>query len=141
MKRNKLSMRRQTAIAQNDPSHLTTKLVKYVMHVRRLTMKTNFSPGCIIAIDKTAFWFDMIGNMTVDTTRTKDVPLKLTINKKVKVSVGLTAKADRIKLKPLIVFQVAKCEATALNEEFKNRCIVASSSNGWMNEELVLKFF
>ena len=39
-----------------------------------------------------------------------------------------------------IVFQGAKCEATALNEEFKNRCVVASSSNGWMNEELVLKF-
>ena len=33
MKRNNLSMRRQTTIAQMDPSHLTTKLVKYVMHV------------------------------------------------------------------------------------------------------------
>ena len=32
-KRNNLSMRRQTTIAQMDPSHLTTKLVKYVMHV------------------------------------------------------------------------------------------------------------
>ena len=33
MKRNNLSMRRQTTIAQMDPSHLMTKLVKYVMHV------------------------------------------------------------------------------------------------------------
>ena len=48
------------------------------MHVRRLSMKTNFSPDCIIAMDETAVWSDMVGNVTVDTTRTKDVPLKST---------------------------------------------------------------
>ena len=140
MKRNNLSMQIRTKIAQKDPSHLTTKLVKYVMHVRRLSMKTNFSPGCIIAMDETAFWSDMFGNVTVDTAGTKDVPLKSTRNEKVKVSVCLTAKADGTKLKPFIVFQNAKREATALNKEFKNQCVVASSSNGWMNEELVLNF-
>ena len=36
MKWNSLSMRRRKTIAQKDPSHFTTKLVKYVMHVRRL---------------------------------------------------------------------------------------------------------
>ena len=36
MKWNNLFMRRRTTIAQKDPSHLTTKLVKYVTHVRRL---------------------------------------------------------------------------------------------------------
>ena len=30
MKRNNLSVRKQTTIAQKDSSHLTTKLVKYV---------------------------------------------------------------------------------------------------------------
>ena len=140
MKRNNLSMQIRTTIAQKDPSHLTIKLVKYVMHVRRLSMKTTFSPDCIIAMDKTAFWSDMFGNVTVDTTGTKVVPLKSTRNEKVKVSVCLTAKADGTKLKPFIVFQNAKREATALNKEFKNRCIVASSSNSWMNKELVLNF-
>ena len=52
----------------------------------------------------------------------------------------LTAKANGTKLKPHIVFQGANSEATALVEEVKNRCVVVSSSNGWMNEELVLKF-
>ena len=103
-------------------------------------MKTNFSPDCIIAMDETAIWSDMVGNVMVDTTETKDVPIKSTGNEKVKVSVCLTAKADGTKLKPFIVFQGAKREATALNEEFKNRYVVASSSNGWMNEELVLNF-
>ena len=140
MKRNNLSMRRRTTIAQKDPSHLTTKLVKYVMHVRRLSMRTNFSPDCIIAMDETAVWSDMVGNVTVDTTGTKDVLLKSTGNEKVKVSVCLNAKANGTKLKPFIVFQGANPEATALNEEFKSRCVAASSSNGWMNEELVSKF-
>ena len=104
MKRNNLSMRRGTTIEQKDPSHLTAKLVKYVMHVRRLSMKTNFSPDCITAMDETAVWSDMVGNVTVDTTGTKDVPLKSTGNEKVKVSVCLTAKADGTKLKPFVVF-------------------------------------
>ena len=82
----------------------------------------------------------MVGNVTVDTTGTKDLPHKSTGNEKVKVSVCLTAKADGTKLKPFIVFQGAKREATALNEEFKNQCVVASSSNGLMKQELVLKF-
>ena len=139
-KRNNLSMRRRTTIAQRDPSYLTTKLVKYVMHVRELSMKTNFSPDCIIAMGETAVWSDMVGNVTVDTTGTKDVPAKSTGNEKVKVSVWLTAKADGTKLKPFNVFPGAKREAAALNEGFKNQCVLASSSNGWMNEDLALKF-
>ena len=78
--------------------------------------------------------------MTVDTAGTKDVPLKSIRNEKVKVSVCLTAKADGTKLKPFIVFQNTKREVAALNKELKNQCVVASSSNGWMNEELVLNF-
>ena len=69
-------------------------------------MKTNFSPDCIIAIGETAVWSDMAGNVTVDTTETKDVPQ----SEKIKVSVCLTAKADGTKLKPFIVFQGAKRE-------------------------------
>ena len=76
----------------------------------------------------------MVENVTVDTTETEDVPLKSTRNEIVKVSICLTTKADGTKLKPFIVFHGATHEATALNEEFK-------SSNSWMIEELVLKFF
>ena len=60
-------------------------------------METNFSTDCIIAMDETAVCSDMVGNVTVDTTGTKDVLLKLTGNEKVKVSVYLTPKADGTK--------------------------------------------
>ena len=36
------------------------------------------------------------------------------------MSICLTTKANGTKLKPFIIFQGAKREATALNEEFKN---------------------
>ena len=52
--KNNLSMQRRATIAQKGLSHLTTKLFKYVIHVRRLSMKTNFSQDCITAMDKTA---------------------------------------------------------------------------------------
>ena len=61
MKRNNLSIQRPIIIAQKNPSHLTTKLVKYVMHLQRLSMKTNFSPDCIIAMDETAFGLTWLG--------------------------------------------------------------------------------
>ena len=69
MKRKNLSMRRQTTTALKDPSHFTTKLVKYVTHIRRLSIGTNFS------MDETAVCSDMVGNVTVDITGTKDLPL------------------------------------------------------------------
>ena len=54
---------------------------------------------------ETAVWPEMVGDVAVDTTGTKDVPLKSTGSEKVKVSACLTAKVDRTKLKPFIVFQ------------------------------------
>ena len=61
----------------------------------------------------------MLGNTTINTTGAKDIPLKLTGKRKWQVSAGLT---------------------TALNENFKHCCVVATSSNGWTNEELTLLY-
>ena len=140
MKRNHLSLRRKTTIAQKDPSHLISKLVGYLMHVRRLSIKSNYPPSSIIAMDETAVWSDMVGNTTVNSKGAKEVALKSTGNEKVRVSVCLTAKADGTKMKPFIVFKGAKRESAAINDEFKSQCVVTSSTNGWMNEELVLTY-
>ena len=35
-------------------------------------METNFSPDCIIAMDETAVWSDMVGNVTVYATGIKE---------------------------------------------------------------------
>ena len=91
-------------------------------------------------MDETAVWSDMVGNVTANTTGAKDVPLKPIRNEKIRVSVCLTTKADDTKLKLFIIFKGARGKTAALKEEFKKCCIVGSSPNAWMNEELILQF-
>ena len=52
----------------------------------------------------------------------------------------MTAKANGTKMNVFIVFKGAKRESAALSDRFKGRCVMISSSNGWMNEELVLSY-
>lgn len=87
-------------------------------------------------MDETAVWQDMLSSTTVDNVGEKSIRLRTTGHEKSKVSVCLTAKADGTKLKPFIVFPGAKRETKQLNEEFKNKCYVVSSVNGWMNKDL-----
>ena len=94
----------------------------------------------ILAMDETPVWNDMVSSTTVDKTGSKDVPLKTTGDEKNRVSVCLAAKGDGTKLKPFVVFAGAKRESKALHEEYKRQCSVASSTNGWMNEELTLRW-
>ena len=56
------------------------------------------------------------------------------------MSVCLAARGDGTKLKPFIVFAGAKRESKALHEEYKRQCSVATSTNGWMNKELTLRW-
>ena len=78
----------------------------------------------------------MLSNTTVDSIGHNTLAMSTTGHEKTKVSVWLTAKADWTKWKPFTVFPGAKKETKLVNEEFKAKCVVASSSNGWMNEEL-----
>ena len=135
LKRNGLSLRRRTTTAQKDPNTMVDKLVMYVFQNPRLQRKFSYQAGSIIAIDETTIWADMLSGTTVDRTGKKDIPLKTTGHEKVRVSVCLAAKADGTRLKPFIVFGGAKRECKALNEEFKSKCVIASSPNAWMNEE------
>ena len=53
------------------------------------------------------------------------------------VRVCLAAKADGTKLKPLVVFRAVKRESNSLYEEFESCCVVESSGNAWIKEELI----
>ena len=43
-------------------------------------------------------------------------------------------------MKLFIVFAATKPELKAVQEEFKIQCSIVSSGNGWMNEELTLRW-
>ena len=136
MARNRLSERCRTTELQKDQDRLIDKLIAYILQVQRQQNRHSYSHSDIISMDQTAVWQYMLSSTTVDNVGEKSIRLKTTGHERSKVSVCLTAKADRIKLKPFIVFLGAKRETKQLNEEYKNRCYVASSVNGWMNEDL-----
>lgn len=138
LKRNGLSLRRKTSVAQQDPERMVAKLVSYIIQVRQLQIKHNYAPCNIIAMDETPVWCDMISETTVDKGGIKTVTLKTTGQEKSRVSVVLAAKAEGTKLKPMVVFKGAKREVAALNQEFKGRAVVATSANAWMDSKLTI---
>ena len=87
-------------------------------------------------MDKTSVWNYMVSNTTINKPGTKSVCLKTTWHEKCMVSVCSAAKSDGTKLKPFVVFRAVKRESKSLDKEFKSRCVVKSSGNAWMNEEL-----
>ena len=89
-------------------------------------------------MDQTSVWNDVVSNTTVEKTGSKEFPMKSTGHDKSHVSVCLTGKADGTRLKPFIIFKWAKRESKAIHDEFHRQCSVASSANGYMNEELTL---
>ena len=138
MKRNGLSLRRKTSVAQQDPERLVAKLVAYIVQVRRMQKKHYYvyNPSDIIAMDETPVWCDMISETTIDKTGRKSITLKTTGHEKARVFVCLAAKADGTKLKPMVVFKGAKREVAALSQEFKHKAVVATSDNAWMKTEV-----
>ena len=90
--------------AQKDPKQLIDKLVGTILHIRKLRQQYSYNLNSIIAFDETPVWTDMVADTTVDRQGIKDVPVKSNGHEKLRVSVGLAAKADGTKLKPLIVF-------------------------------------
>ena len=50
MRRNNLSLRRKSSVAQKDPEKLIAKLVSYVIQTRRMQKAHNFQASHIIAM-------------------------------------------------------------------------------------------
>ena len=108
MSRDWLSLRRRTIQAQKTPEQITDKVILYILYVRQLKQRNNYDLDCIIVLDETAVWHEMISNITVTDKGAKSVVLKTTGHEKSKVTVTLAAKANGDKLKPYIVFPEQK---------------------------------
>ena len=136
MHRNGFSLRSKTKPAQQDPELLIDKLILYILHVCRLSIKYKYPPSSIITMDQTSVWNDMVSNTTIDKQGAKSVCLKTNEHEKCMVSVCLAAKADGTKLKPFVVFRAANRESKSRDKEFKSCCVVKSSTDTWINEKL-----
>ena len=82
----------------------------------------------------------MVSNTTVDVVGKKTVGMKTTGHEKCRVTAGLAAKGDGTKLKPFIVFKGGKRDVEKLKKEFGNKCVIVSSTNGWIDTDLTLSW-
>ena len=130
MKRNGLSLRRKTSVAQQYPDRMVATLVSYVIQVRQLQEKHNYKASDINAIDETPVWYDMLLETTVDATGKKSITPKSTSHEKARASVCLVAKADGTKLKPMVVFKGAKREVATRIPTSSSCCIVSKWMDG-----------
>ena len=100
-----------------------------------MKQRNNYDLDCVIAMDETAMWHEMISNTTVTDKGTKSVVLKTTGHEKNKVTVTLAAKANGDKLKLISSFQDINATFNFFKDPaMKNRCYVESTINGWVNE-------
>ena len=104
------------------------------MHIWRVAMKGNYPPNCITVMAELLRSQTWLERPLPTPLETKDMSLKLTSYKNVGISVGWNGNEN------FVVFQGAKQEAAALNKNFKHCCIVAPSTNGCMNGELILLY-
>ena len=132
MGQNGFSVRCKTTTAQQD----SERLIMYILHTPRLSVKYKHSPSSITVMNETSIWNDMASNTTIDKQGARSVCLKTTGYVKCMVSVCLATKAGGIKMKPFVVFHAAKRESKSLYDGLKSRFVVKSSGNAWMKEEV-----
>ena len=104
-------LRRKTrTTAEQDPERLIVKLILYILHARRLSIKYKYSSSSKLAMDETSVRNYMLSNTTIDNQGAKSVCLKTTGFEKCMVIVCLAVKEDGTKLKLFFVFCIAKKE-------------------------------
>ena len=140
MPRNGLCLRHRTTQAQKTPEQIIDKMISYISYVRQLKQRNKYDMDCIIAMDETAVWHEMISNTAVTEKGEKSFVLKKTGHEKSKVTATSAAKANGDELKPYMIFPGHKGKVQSLKKDptIKNCCYVESIINGWMNENTTI---
>ncbi|KAL7382417.1 hypothetical protein ABVT39_021878 [Epinephelus coioides] len=125
LKRYNLSLRRCSAVTQEDPNLLTEKLVWFVDYVGKTVSAKRILEKDIITMDETVAWFDA-------SSLTQGVQGQ----EKSQLTIVLAAKADGTKLKPFIVFRGAAGDEEAMQQQISG-AVINTSPNGWINDALV----
>ena len=69
-------------------------MIWYILYGRQLKQKNNFDLDCIIAMDETAVWQEMISNTIVADKGAKSAVLETSGHEKSKATITLAAKAN-----------------------------------------------
>ena len=134
MRRNGLSLRRRTSLAQRLPSDFGEKLLSFQRFVINLRKKHSYPLDQIGNADQTPVYFDMPTSVTVNRKGEKSVLVKSTGNEKSRVTVMLTCLADGSKLPPYVILK----RKTVPKDPMPAGIIVRAQEKGWMESGLVV---
>lgn len=134
MRRNGLSLRRRTSLAQRLPSDFEDKLLSFQRHIIKLRKTHSYPLDQIGNADQTPVFFDMPSSVTVAKRGDKSVLVRSTGNEKSRVTVMLTCLADGTKLPPYLILK----RKTIPKEAMPAGIIVRAQERGWMDTELVV---
>ena len=130
-----LALQRRTTICQKLPKDFQQKLLNYQRYITNLRKAGNFLMGQMASADEMAFYLGMPPNYT-EKKGVKEVLMKTTGCKKLRLAVMLAATADGRKLPPLLIL---KRKTLHKSEAFPRDVIVRAQEKEWMTEELMLE--
>ena len=133
MRRNALSIRRRTHIAQKLPSDHEDQLLKFQTFIIKLRKQHDFELSQIGNADQTPFTFDMPYERTVALKGSNSVSINTTGNEKNRFTIMLACTADGGKLPPYIIFKQKTLPKVTWPEGVNVRC----QEKGWMDDNLV----
>ena len=104
MRRNNLSLRAKTSIAQKLPAALE-KMATFIRSVRDIRKELKYPDSMIVNMDETPMYFDMTTNKTVNQKGAKTVSVRSTGAEKRRLTAVLAATGDGQILSPMIIFK------------------------------------
>ena len=131
MKRNGLSLRQKTTLAQRLPEDYEEKIIRFHCFVINLRKEHNYPLHVIANMDETPLTFDMPPNRTINHTGEKTIKIRTTGNEKNRVTVVLACAGDGSKLKPMVIFK----RKTVPKVANKHGVVIAAQEKGWMDTE------
>ena len=132
-----LALRCSTTICQKLPKDFEQKLLNYQRYITNVRKTGNFLMGQMANADETVIYFDKTPNYMLEKKGMKEVLLKTTGCKNLRLTVKLAANADGRKLPPLLIL---KRKTLPKSEAFPKNVIVRAQEKGWMTEELMLEW-
>ena len=128
MKRNGLSLRTRTKLAQKMPAAYE-KILQFHAYVINLRKNTNFELRQIANMEEVPLTFDVPSNRTVDQKGMKTVTIKTSGHEKTHYIVVLACCANGTKLPPMLLFK----RKTLPKESLPCGVVVHIQEKGWMN--------
>lgn len=105
MRRNNLTIRAKTSIAQKLPIALEEKMANFFQSVQSARKQTKYPDSLIVNMDETPMYFDMASPKTVSQRGTKTISIRSTGAEKRRLTVVLAASADGQMLPAMVIFK------------------------------------